>query len=61
MTPKGILVSIGGAEDKGTDLELGIFTRNILNFMEMGILKNIVQNILLQIKKKLFCNGYCFD
>jgi cyanophycinase len=42
MTPKGILVSIGGAEDKGTDLELGIFTRNILNFMEMGILKNIV-------------------
>ncbi len=42
MTPKGILVSVGGAEDKGTDLELGIISRNNLNFMEMGILKNIV-------------------
>ena len=42
MTPKGILVSVGGAEDKGTDLELGIISRNNLNFMDMGILKNIV-------------------
>jgi cyanophycinase len=40
--PKGILVSVGGAEDKGTDLEKGIVERNRLNFFELGILKNIV-------------------
>jgi cyanophycinase len=38
----GILIPVGGAEDKGTDLEAGIIERNRLNFMEMGILKNIV-------------------
>jgi cyanophycinase len=43
MTPKGILVSVGGAEDKGTDLELGIINRNNLNFFEIGILKNIIK------------------
>jgi cyanophycinase len=43
MKPKGILVSIGGAEDKGTDLEAGIISRNNLNFFEIGILKNIVK------------------
>jgi cyanophycinase len=43
MKPQGILVSVGGAEDKGTDLEAGIISRNNLNFMEMGILKNIVK------------------
>lgn len=42
MKPKGILVSVGGAEDKGTDLEAGIISRNNLNFFEIGILKNIV-------------------
>ena len=43
--PKGILIPVGGAEDKGTDLELGIISRNNLNFMEIGILKNIVNEI----------------
>ena len=38
----GILIPVGGAEDKGTDLEAGIIERNRLNFMEIGILKNIV-------------------
>lgn len=38
---KGILVSIGGAEDKGTNLEEGIIQRNNLNFFEIGILKTI--------------------
>jgi cyanophycinase len=42
MNPKGILVSVGGAEDKGTDLELGIIARNNLTFFEIGILKKIV-------------------
>ena len=39
---EGILIPVGGAEDKGTDLEAGIIERNRLNFMEIGILKNIV-------------------
>ncbi len=43
--PKGTLISVGGAEDKGTDLELGIIARNNLNFFEIGILKNIVKEI----------------
>lgn len=44
-SPKGTLISVGGAEDKGTDLELGIIERNNLNFFEMGILNNIVKEI----------------
>ncbi|NQW43069.1 MAG: cyanophycinase [Bacteroidetes bacterium] len=44
-TPKGILISVGGAEDKGTDLELGIIERNNLNFFEIGILQHIVKEI----------------
>ncbi len=43
--PKGILVSIGGAEDKGTDLEQGIIRRNNLNFFELGILKAVAHLI----------------
>ncbi len=42
MNPKGILVAVGGAEDKGTDLEKGIIDRNRLSFFELGILKTIV-------------------
>lgn len=42
IRPKGYLVSVGGAEDKGTDLEKGIIQRNRLNFFELGILKNII-------------------
>lgn len=43
--PKGILISIGGAEDKGTDLEQGIILRDKLNFFEIGILKQLAQLI----------------
>jgi cyanophycinase len=41
--PKGKLIAIGGAEDKGTDLETGEFRRNNLNFFELGILRRIVE------------------
>ena len=41
-TPKGKLIPVGGAEDKGTDLEKGLIQRNNLNFFEQGILKRIV-------------------
>ena len=40
--PLGHLVAVGGAEDKGTDLEKGILQRNRLNFFEIGILKTII-------------------
>lgn len=40
---KGKLLAIGGAEDKGTDLEAGGITRNNLNFFELGILRRIVE------------------
>ena len=43
--PLGHLVAVGGAEDKGTDLEKGILERNRLNFFELGILKTIVSLI----------------
>lgn len=43
--PKGKLISVGGAEDKGTDLEQGFIQRNRLNFFELGILKRIVDEI----------------
>lgn len=40
---KGKLMAIGGAEDKGTDLEKGEVHRNNLNFFERGILRRIVE------------------
>jgi cyanophycinase len=40
--PLGHLVAVGGAEDKGTDLEKGIVQRDRQNFFELGILRNIV-------------------
>jgi cyanophycinase len=40
---KGKLIAIGGAEDKGTDLEKGEITRNNLNFFELGILRRIMK------------------
>ncbi len=41
--PKGFLVSVGGAEDKGTELEKGITKLpHDLVFFELGILSNIV-------------------
>lgn len=44
-TPKGKLIAIGGAEDKGTNLETGEIQRNNLNFFELGILKRLVQEV----------------
>jgi cyanophycinase len=41
--PKGKLIAVGGAEDKGTDLETGEIYRNNLNFFELGILRRLVQ------------------
>lgn len=41
--PKGKLIAIGGAEDKGTDLETGEVRRNNLNFFELGILRRVVE------------------
>ena len=43
--PKGTLIPIGGAEDKGTDLELGIIQRNNLNFFELGTLRKIIEAV----------------
>ena len=40
---KGKLLAIGGAEDKGTNLETGEIQRNNLNFFELGILKRLVE------------------
>ncbi|HET7114986.1 MAG TPA: cyanophycinase [Hanamia sp.] len=41
--PKGKLFAIGGAEDKGVNLEKGEMVRNNLNFFELGILKRIIE------------------
>ena len=41
--PRGKLIAIGGAEDKGTDLEKGEVFRSNLNFFELGILRRIVE------------------
>lgn len=41
--PKGKLIAIGGAEDKGTLLEDGEYRRNNLNFFELGILRRVVE------------------
>lgn len=41
--PQGKLFAIGGAEDKGVDLEKGEIIRNNLNFFELGILRRIVE------------------
>lgn len=41
--PQGKLFAIGGAEDKGVDLEKGEIFRNNLNFFELAILRRIVE------------------
>lgn len=43
--PKGKLIAVGGAEDKGTDLEKGEIHRSNLNFFELGILRRIVEEV----------------
>jgi cyanophycinase len=41
--PKGKLIAIGGAEDKGAGGENGDATKNNLNFFELGILRRLVE------------------
>ena len=41
--PKGKLIAIGGAEHKGTDIEKGEIQRINLNFVELGILRRVVE------------------
>ncbi|MCX6317396.1 MAG: cyanophycinase [Bacteroidetes bacterium] len=41
--PKGKLIAIGGAEHKGTELEVDGLHRNNLNFFELGILRRVVE------------------
>ena len=43
VVPKGKLIAVGGAEDKGTDLEAGEIHRSNLNFFELGILRRVVE------------------
>ena len=43
VIPKGKLIAVGGAEDKGTDLEKGEIHRNNLNFFDRAILRRIVE------------------
>jgi len=40
---KGKLIAIGGAEDKGVEVEKNSFIRHNLNFFELGILRRIVE------------------
>ncbi len=41
--PLGKLIAIGGAEDKGSDIEKGDANKNNLNFFELAILRRIVE------------------
>src|SRR6478672_9421672 len=41
--PLGKLIAIGGAEDKGVEIEKGEQIRSNLNFFELGILRRIVE------------------
>lgn len=43
MIPKGILIAIGGNEDKGTEPEPNFIQKNNLNFFELQILSRIVR------------------
>jgi cyanophycinase len=45
IVPKGKLISIGGAEDKGTESEGSYSQHSNLNFFELGILKRVVQEM----------------
>ncbi len=42
MIPKGKLIAIGGAEDKGTDKDLFAVHKNNPNYSELSVLKRIV-------------------
>jgi len=41
--PKGKLIAIGGAEDKGSEFDKDETSRHNLNFFELGILRRIVE------------------
>src|SRR5436190_10480114 len=43
IVPKGKLIAVGGAEDKGADSETGEIHRNNLNFFELQILRRVVE------------------
>ncbi len=43
QNPLGKLFAIGGAEDKGSEIEKGELARHNLNFFELGILRNIFE------------------
>lgn len=43
LIPKGKLIAIGGAEDKGADQEKEEIHRNNLNFFELAILRRIME------------------
>ncbi|MGZ5242288.1 MAG: cyanophycinase [Bacteroidia bacterium] len=43
--PKGKLIAIGGAEDKGTQPEPNFTQKNNLHFFELGILKRILEEL----------------
>lgn len=43
--PKGKLISVGGNEDKGTDIEKNFEPKDYLNFFEFGILKRILKEL----------------
>jgi cyanophycinase len=45
IIPKGKLIAIGGAEDKGTLTEKGDVHKHNLNFFELGILRRVVQEM----------------
>jgi cyanophycinase len=45
IVPKGKLIAIGGAEDKGSDLDTIKLLQSNLNFSELGILKRIVEEV----------------
>jgi cyanophycinase len=43
--PKGKLISVGGSEDKGTEIDAKFVQKDQLNFFEFGILKRILQEM----------------
>ena len=43
--PKGKLISVGGNEDKGTDIEKNFQPKDYLNFFEFGILKRLLKEL----------------
>jgi cyanophycinase len=45
IIPKGTLISVGGSEDKGTEIDAKFIQKDKLNFFEFGILKRILQEM----------------